>query len=225
MRLVSVSACILFLSACKHDPEFTTVRLQNVDMTKSKQTAVIPKVIYERMFSLSSLAPTKEGEGGSIDKPDESRPSLNLFPFDVYLVEKTKGVLKNHNYRLNFAPGGGELDLADFVSDQVEGRFQVGILPVSEGETEQWLIYLISSSRKREVEGKEIGYGCDSYLELTQHFNKVMKEEGIEAFTSKKRYVSLLAGTYFMILKTGGKVFASQLTIFDSRNKSLQCGK
>ena len=147
-------------------------------------------------------------------------------PLRVYLVEKNRGVLHGINYEIVFGPGGGELDLQDFVENR-KGSFYFAVefmpdVPIEKGSLNR-KIFFLSNSLRRHNQSETIGNGCHNYYDITTSFEAAMKGNGYPLNTTDLRHVSALAGTFFFALKNEGKLSIAQLTIKDSSHRGLQC--
>lgn len=157
---------------------------------------------------------------------DESVTGLEIesefMPIKVFLIEKNKGILGGRNHELFFSEGGGEIDLKDFVADQ-KGTFFIAFEPVAASTDAPPRVFYLSNATQRTLGRETLGAGCNKYFELTTAFSVAMKSDGIQANSTDGRHVSALAGTYFFAVPQAGKLHLAQVTIKDSRYRSLHC--
>lgn len=166
-----------------------------------------------------------EGHGGGEGEGVASHFSLptEFAPIKAYLIEKNRGILGRHHVELSFGPGGGEIDLRDFVENKNGSfRWAVEFVPEAPPEAERKVFFLSNSVRRKR--GHEvIGNGCNRYYDVTSAFAHAMKGHGFLVNTTDDRHVSALAGTYFFAVKHEGKLLLAQLTVRDSGQRALQC--
>ena len=165
-------------------------------------------------------------EGGKAAELEKGVLPTEFAPLKVYLVEKNRGVLHGINHEIVFGPGGGEIDLQDFVENR-KGSFYFAVefmpdLPVEKASTGR-KIFFLSNSVRRHNKAETIGNGCHNYYDITTSFDAAMKTDGYALNTTDLRHVSALAGTFFFVMKTEGKLSIAQLTIKDSSHRALQC--
>ena len=169
------------------------------------------------------------GAGAGGDKVTELEKGVlptEFAPLRVYLVEKNRGVLHGINHEIVFGPGGGELDLQDFVENR-KGSFYFAVefmpdVPIEKGSLNR-KIFFLSNSLRRHNKSETIGNGCHNYYDITTSFEAAMRGTGYALNTTDLRHVSALAGTFFFALKNEGKLSIAQLTIKDSSHRGLQC--
>ena len=178
-------------------------------------------------------APTAEGgeaaggpSGNKVAELEKGVLPTEFAPLRVYLVEKNRGVLHGINHEIVFGPGGGELDLQDFVENR-KGSFYFAVefmpdVPTEKGSLNR-KIFFLSNSLRRHNQSETIGNGCHNYYDITTSFEVAMKGNGYPLNTTDLRHVSALAGTFFFALKNEGKLSIAQLTIKDSAHRGLQC--
>lgn len=166
-------------------------------------------------------APAPGGRGSVFMRISGEVPT-DFMPIKVFLIEKNKGVLGGENHLLSFGPGGGELDLANFLGER-QGTFHIAFEIGLERGDNPFKVFYLSNARKREIDGITYGAGCNTYHDITGFFEKSMKGEGIRVNTTQERYVSVLAGTYFFALSHEGQLRIAQVTIRDSRFRQYHC--
>ena len=202
----------------------------------------IPQTIEESQGSKKKEEPKSESssEEGEKKSPEENRDGGGYFdsrggmaesgipiefkPFTVRLVEKNDGVLKNGDSELSFGPGGGELDLSEFVENKNGSfYFSVNYLPELKGIRKRVLFWSRSLLRKRGRD--QLGSGCHVFYELTSAFNKLGWNEGFLLNTADGAHVSALAGTFFFLAVHERQMLISQLTVGDSKGNEFICAE
>lgn len=160
------------------------------------------------------------GDGSAIAKLSVE---TDLKPLTVYLIEETRGVLGGRNLKIEFGPGGGDIDLRDFILTN-RGTFRVvfEFAPDAEPEAVKRVWYL-SNAQKRKVGPDSVGAGCDTYMDISTFTKKQAEKDGMLFAIGSDRHVSALAGTYVFSVKRGGRVQVSRLTILDSSKRKLMC--
>lgn len=221
------------LASCKKEPEYLSLKFENVDKSRAYRNTFLPKELRSRILeglSADSAHVKAKPEHGEA-KPEHSEgPKLSEIGADgfarmrvnVYLIEKTQGVLKHSNYKFDYGPGGGELDLADYVDKNKKGTFYLAfqIDPQEQGEVSAWYL---SNTRKRNIDGDMVGNGCNTFFDITKYFSSEMSKKGFTVNSTDQRYVSALSGQYFLRAKKEGRVAIATIDILDSRYKNLLC--
>jgi hypothetical protein len=165
-----------------------------------------------------------------IGKPDEGKSSgensnAGIFYSSVklFLTEKNAHILQSPSYVIELPQGGGTVDMAQYLSGQ-QGSFYVGFeLPPEFQEGKNFKAIYISMARKRKLDARLFGAGCNQYFEITPKFLEMMKTEGIKANTTRQRHVTVLAGHYIFSVMKDHRIYITQVTITDSQNKKLLC--
>lgn len=126
--------------------------------------------------------------------------------------------------RITTPPGGGAIDLADYVTP-LKGSFFVKIMLENEHhETQSFSrIFFVSQSKERKIDGTGFGSGCGRYFDVTGFFKKQMQQKGIELFTADQRYVNVLRGTFLFANYSPEALQVASLTFFDSRYNKWDC--
>ncbi len=164
-----------------------------------------------------------EGGEASAEPPAEGLDRVKrFFPLQVYLVEKTKGVLGGADHLIKFDKGGGQLDLAKYIKYD-RGTFLFAFdFELPEG-VKDYHVFFVSRARKRKIEGEIFGAGCKKFFDLTSFYNKVISKSGIEANVTRARHISLLGGTYVIWYTYRAAIYMTQVTVVDSRFNDLAC--
>ncbi len=249
---VFVGLTMIVLLGCKKEPEYTSATVEIVDKSRAYRNTLMPEELRTKLLEgVSTMtpapAPAAEGHGEKKEEghgenkaehgekkdehasgPPVKKPSevgadgFARMRIQVYLVEKTPGVLNNKNYKFEYGPGGGELDLADYVNAKKHGTFYLAFQadPQEIGEMKVWYL---SNARTRKMGVGTVGSGCQSFFDITDYFNKEMKDKGFVVNSTDQRYVSALAGQYFINIKGEKRVSIGTIDVIDSRYKNLLC--
>lgn len=187
------------------------------NMTASSTDVKLPVALWKKIEDVHFADASRAGSAVSA----EGAPT-EFMPIKVLLIEKSRGILGERNHELLFEEGGGEVDLKSLVVDK-KGTFSIAFEPVVAGAERPPKVFYLSNAIRRRVGNVDVGAGCDGYFDITSFFTKAMKHDGIEVNTTAGRHVSVLAGTYFFAVPHDGKLHVAQVTIKDSRYRSLHC--
>lgn len=153
----------------------------------------------------------------------------DLKPITVYMIEETRGVLGGRNLKIVFGPGGGEIDLRDFVVEK-RGAFRIvfefGADAVADEADPNVIkrVWYLSNAQRRKVGPDWVGAGCDTYMDISSFVKKETAKDGILIAIGGDRHVSALAGTFLFSAKRGSRVEVSRLTFTDStKSKDVLC--
>jgi hypothetical protein len=146
-----------------------------------------------------------------------------LLMLSVELTQEKEGPL-HEDVRVVTPPGGGVVDLADFVTPFL-GAFRVrfnvahddGTVPLG------MRVFFVSRAKTRNIGGEDYGAGCNQYMEITTKYYKKIDKQGIEAFTSAQRYVSVLGGTFVFISFEREAMRVGTISFTDSRYLDFLC--
>lgn len=218
----------LTLGACTKDPGF---RVENYKEIKFEDVATDVKVPSKVWDFLEFKAPggahaeheEKKEEGhGEKEGAVGATKEINFSEVNVFLVEKNSGLVRGTAVKIELPKGGGEIDLAQFITDE-KGSFYVGFeFPEFTESTEQKVLFL-SHTRKRRIDDKVLGAGCNQILDITTSFMKAMTKEGLKVNTTRERYTTVLGGTFFFSAKKAGSIYIAQVTFKDSKHQNLFC--
>lgn len=164
-------------------------------------------------------------EGKKAKAPKSEKIETDLKPVHLYFIEQTKGVLGGKNHHFIFPPGGGELDLRDVVvGDSGSFRVVFEFEPAAEGEKKDPpKVWYLSNAKRRQVGRDYVGAGCDSFSDISAAAQTAYNGEGFLIAVSQDRYLSALAGSFFFAQKKDKVIQLSQMTLFDSSKRKLQC--
>lgn len=146
--------------------------------------------------------------------------SVTFFPISMEVEEKTKGVLKQPAFRVQFPKGGGNFDLHQMVRP-VRGTFFVRF-PKELGEAGA-KVFFVSRSPEIEIQGRKVGGGCHRFFEVTKGVWSASQGQGLAFNTSEDRHVLALGGSFVFVIAKGAQVEVAQVTFFDSQKKQWTC--
>ena len=221
--------CIVGCS--KGPPAWKKHSFAEQETSRDAVQATLPRSLWHKIAAVLQpekkvVVEEKKHEGGEAEAeaPAMRGPLPSVFvPLKVYLIEKNKGILARGNSAIEFAAGGGELDLKDFVNSKNGSFYLVVEFMPDMQDISRRVFYLSNGVEKTVGRGETVGAGCDTYFDLTKAFEKAMNHEGFLVNTHEARHVHALAGTYFFAAAGPGKLYLAALTIKDSLHKRAQC--
>ena len=161
-----------------------------------------------------------------------------LKPMAIYLIEEVRGTLGGKHHRIEFGPGGGAIDLRDFVTlergafrlvFEFDPRTRTEEETKAEADFERKVLFYSNGKRRRSQQGSSIewvGDGCDQWMDVSQSVLRAAKGEGLLFAVADARHVSALAGTFFFSVKSPkapNLVQLSRVTFYDSSRRSYLC--
>lgn len=206
---VLVSA--LALVSCTKPVNYHTEHAQQVKIEDLPADFKIPANIWDLVEKTGDEKTTAEASNAGI-----FYSSAKLF-----LTEKNPNILQSPAYEIELPRGGGTIDLASYLSSE-QGSFYVGFdLPEEFQTGTNFKAIYVSGARKRKLDERVFGAGCNRYFEITPMFLQMMKTEGIKVNTTRQRHVTVLAGHYIFSVMKDNRIYITQVTITDSRYKNL----
>lgn len=230
------AALIPLLVACEKEPQWKVRTYVQHNSGSAVGEVRLPEALWKQL--IDPERPLKNFLGNSTeaalvspeDKEKENASAIvksivetDLRPISVYLIEQSHGVLGGRNHKIQFGPGGGEIDLRDFVQED-RGAFRVvfEFAPELDPKVAKRIWYL-SNARKRRLGTDTVGAGCASYMDISTVVNKSLKDDGLLVAIGDGRHVSALAGTFFFSTKNGSRTEVSRVTVYDSSKRALHC--
>lgn len=213
MKRAFLLAGFLALGACTKAVSFRTEHATMVKVEDLPTDFKMPAAIWE----LVEKAPDA--------KHPEEPSNLGIFYSSVklFLTEKNPGILQSPAYEIELPRGGGAIDLAKLLTGN-QGSFYVGFeLPEEITTGTNFKAIYISDARKRKLDDRVFGAGCNQYFDITPKFLLMMKTEGIKANTTRQRHVTVLAGHYIFSAMKDNRIYITQVHLTDSRYKNLLC--
>lgn len=225
--IVASLTAALTVAACSKGPAWKKNTFASRAM-KTEIEAEMPASLLSELEAMVNKAGASGGgsheqkpDGGGEPAPISVLPS-QFSPLKVYLIEKNRGILGREHFELTYGPGGGELDLRDFVQPR-NGSFYFAVEFMPALEKAERRVFFLSNSRVRQLDRQTYGSGCNTYFDISKTFAANMGKDGFLVNTSDGRHVSALAGTYFFAAVADGKLHLAHLTVRDSGQKALQC--
>lgn len=142
----------------------------------------------------------------------------------VDLIEKFPGVLKKSHIQIQLPAGGGQIDLADYLTDKT-GTFFLSFRNAGDQDLEQESMFFVSRYPQIVSFGETIGSGCHKLLVLNSAFKNEVQTKGLEVNTTNARHLALIGGTFVLLKKVDGQNQMAQVTFFDSRFTDKSCAK
>lgn len=161
-----------------------------------------------------------EEEGAS--PPTKALKNLVFSEVFVYLVQKNEGVIEGESIKITLPRGGGTIDLGKYVTN-TKGSFFVGFDFPSFATASKKKVIFVSNTRKRRLEDKIVGAGCNQILDISTRFIKAMEAEGLKVNTTQERYLSVLGGTFLFSAQEDNDIHLAQVTFKNSAHAPLFC--
>lgn len=187
--------------------------------SSEKETAKPDEVVQVEDLGEDIHIPTKLWEHVWENATDFSFQELTLD-----LKEKTPGVLKSSYIQVHLPVGGGQIDLAKYMTGQ-KGTFFVSIYSDTDQEVEKEALFFVSRYDQVLSFGATIGSGCHKLLVFNEEFKKKIRHQGFEVNSTDGRHLSLLGGSFVLLQQVEGQNKMSQLTLVDSRYQDRKCLK
>ena len=113
---------------------------------------MIPSQAWNLLLQSSEEKALAEAQKKSEDEGELVTASFTYAPLFVLLKEKNRGVLKESEYRLELPDGGGQIDLAKYVTGKI-GSFYVDFeFEGQESQAKDQKILFYSRTKKRKIE-------------------------------------------------------------------------
>lgn len=223
---------ILLIAGCKSEPAWKSRTYVERSLTSNIGEVMIPTSLWERVIdpekplkapiNLSQVPTPNQGGGDSAIA--KASIETDLKPVSLYLIEESDGVLGGRNQKVVFGPGGGDIDLRDFVRSE-KGAFRVVFeFAADAGPEAARRVWYLSNAQRRKVGPDFVGAGCDTYMDITSSVVSSVQKEGLLMAVSGDRHVSALAGTFLFAVKRGSRIEVARLTFTDSsKKKDILC--
>ncbi len=207
------------LSCSKHEvSESTSGRVLRVE--DFPPDIRIPTKAYSVLdYSAAEHGDDSSGHGSAVGG---AAKALVFSKVSVTIKEKNPGVVKDGSVTIHFERGGGQIDLADFITE-AKGSFYVEFdFPEFENGTQKKVLF-VSKTRKRRLGEQVFGAGCNQYFDITDSFLKAMSSTGIKVNTVRERYTSVLGGNFLFSSLQDHTVYLAQVSFIDSKHTHLFC--
>lgn len=218
-RFLALVTLCAFAIACGHEAE--EEKFEIVKVPQETKDFNLPSALWDKLL----IEDPEQAELNKIKKVNEDETlqsrTVTLSPLTVELIEKNQGVLTFPRIRIEFAKGGGTVDLAKFKGSRA-GTFFVRF--EFDGLNAPFFnIMFLSQGRARKVDNMVAGAGCRTFFNVTNAVVKDMKADGIPVNTTRDLHVSALAGHFFMSWLMGGTLSVTQVRFIDSSREDLLC--
>lgn len=244
--LIAAACFFATLNGCKKsEPPWKNHNFNEVEASREEVQAQLPRSLWNKIIQtlpasgpVASAEPEAKnehenkdpgggheakGEHGSEPAVKSDGPLPSVFaPVRVHLIEKNPGILTRGHTTIEFAAGGGTLDLSEYVSAK-NGSFFLVFEFVPDLDEVKRHVFFLSGAIKRKLNGDVVGAGCNTYFDISEAAEKAAGKEGFLVNTTGGRHASALAGTYFFSAAHAGKLYLAALSITDSTRKPLLC--
>ncbi|MEK6773325.1 MAG: hypothetical protein AABY64_05260 [Bdellovibrionota bacterium] len=226
------SFLLIVTVGCSSKKENADVEARVIKIDDLQKDFKIPTSLWKAFVAEESHATPApsggEGEhgggGGASDKASFAKESQIVFvPMKVHFIEKNEGVLKSRKLTIELPRGGGQIDMADWTTDE-SGTFYIKFEMNEPATQEEMKVFFLSQARKRKIENEVLGMGCNKFVELGSSYKAAMKGFGLSVNTTRNRHLTVTGGRWFFVALEGGKTYISQVTITDANQKDLFCG-
>lgn len=222
MRWLTLFIAAITLLSCTKPANFRTEDAQMLKIEDLPTDFKMPAKIWD-LVEKTGDEKAEKSEKGEKGTPEAGSAGIFYSTAKVFLTEKNEKILQTPAYEIELPRGGGGIDLATYLTSN-QGTFYVGFELPEEFQTgKNFKAFYISQARKRKLEDRVFGAGCNQYFEITPKFLEMMKTEGIKANTTRQRHVTVLAGHYIFSVMKDNRIYITQVTITDSRYKNLLC--
>ncbi|MCH2532904.1 MAG: hypothetical protein MK008_00510 [Bdellovibrionales bacterium] len=146
----------------------------------------------------------------------------------AYLFDDVQGQLISST-RLVMPRGGGVVDLKQ-VLPQIEKLWFRLKIELSLKDTDEKIIsskhfkvFFVSNQKKRNVDYKEYGMGCNKYVDITSYFKQIIANKGMVLPFADQKYISVAGGAFIFAYTQAENLYLGSLGVYDSRYADLQC--
>ncbi len=219
VRVLTLALLAVVAGACGHDVE--EEKFEVIKVPQETKDFNLPSRLWDKLI----IEDPEQAELSKIKKVNEDETLQNrtviLSPVVVELIEKNQGVLTAPRIRIEFAKGGGTVDLAKYRGTRA-GTFFLKF--EFEGLNAPYFnIMYLSQGRGRKVDNMVAGAGCRTFFNVTNAVVRDMKADGIPLNTTRDLHVSALAGHFFMSWLMEGSLSVTQVRFIDSTREDLLC--
>lgn len=150
------------------------------------------------------------------------RSSVIFASLTVVLEERTPGTLMEPMIRIEFPKGGGQIDLARWLTRK-PGSFFVRFESDGQNDPASFRAFFLSKAKKRKIEEGLVGSGCRSYLDIRSYMLSSGRDPGIVVNTTRNFASSTLGGHFIFSWQREGVYFVTQAGFVDSDYPQLSC--
>ncbi|MGE4132733.1 MAG: hypothetical protein AB7F86_13905 [Bdellovibrionales bacterium] len=214
MVLISLLLNLAWASSPEHE---SPTELAEYSARSSSRDIPIPRALVARIESQYDAFLTA---AGVLNKKPYKRSMLVV---GGDLISDHHGTL-TENVRLATPLGGGVVDLEDLVKS-ARGVFTARFEAHREHQEPpaDLHVYFVSHTKRRQIDGERFGAGCNTWMDLTGYYHKVLSKSGIQLYTAEQRYLSVLGGTFVLVHFSTESIGVGSLTFTDSRFPQVIC--
>ena len=212
-----------FLSSCSR------FKMQEVEFSKTEviqnwpEELMLPSLVWDQVENKVDAAKNGQAEHSNHASSATNLKSVLFDTISVLLFEKTPGTLVAPSIEITLPKGGGTVDLAKYVNSK-PGSFLLSFR-VNYGETSDTLkVQYVSRARKRRLNNKVYGMGCQSVADLKNYFLKTIEPEGLLLDTTRSLYLSVILGDFIFSYDKDLNTMLTRVSFTDSRQPQLACG-
>ncbi|CAN5450277.1 hypothetical protein BH10BDE1_BH10BDE1_07020 [soil metagenome] len=231
LSLLALLSLTFTLTGCKEEASWKSRSYSEKALASTVGEIKIPSELWERviapdrplkeLLTLSSVPTPNQGGGASAIA--KATVETDLKPLTVYMIEETHGVLGGRNQKIVFGPGGGDIDLRDFVVEK-HGAFRIAFEFGEDADPKApKRVWYLSNALHRRIGPDWVGAGCDTFMDVSSFVKSEVAKDGLLFAVAGDRHVSALAGTFLFSLKRGTRVEVSRVTFSDSSRRKLEC--
>ena len=167
------------------------------------------------------------GEGGPTTPPGGAglilSNNMEFAGVEMFLSERSGRPLGGKNYKFEFAKGGGNLDLAQYIKEE-KGDFWMSLEVPGSLIHKDMKVFFISGGKTQKLGVDSYGLGCGKIAEITDFYKKNLSSQGVVITNKHGVHVSQVVGSYIIMYETlEGLWRVAQVTLTDSSQKSLLC--
>jgi len=213
----------------KEEEDHTGEGLPSGEVVASHRDISLPKSLVAKIEKLYLKAYRKvEPYSTKTDSQLILNIPRKLFLVKVVVKARTEGVLK-HDTLFTTPKGGGVIDLKEVLTNK-KGTFFTKFANLYKVENDKGYVpelsaFFVSKHKKRLIDGKMAGLGCDKYVDITSYFTKENAGDGIKVNTTDGRHVTVLGGTFVFVAPEPEALHVAVVEFEDSKRPDLMCGK
>lgn len=203
----------------KHDEHPEPFIGRKVKIVEAGKDFKIPASMFD------FLTNKKKPELGKETLPQNDKlVSILYSPMVVYLIEKSRGVLVDRRVRIELQDGGGEIDLANYVSGEVGSFFVKFEWPAFEKGMSEQRVGFYSRTKKRKIGDMTVGVGCRKFLDVSKAVERQQDQgAGFTLNTTRNYHTSVLGGHFVFSWLQDGNRRMTRVSFIDSKNLNLFC--
>lgn len=212
-------AAMLVVACTKKTHEETKDAPDNVIRVRDQAgDFMLPAKLWDLLLPSDKVASKYKSENDE----ETMGASVVFANLTVILEEKTPGVLVMPKVKIEFPKGGGQIDLAKWVSGKT-GSYYVNFDVEGFGDKDVPHIFFLSKAKKRKVDNRIIGSGCRSYFNVTKHILARRHDKGVVVNTTRNFDSTTLGGHFLISWQREGVYYVTQAKFTDSAHPQLYC--